>query len=527
YSSNNKYFTQCEAEGFRKITYYQDRPDVLSKFTTTIIASGYPVLLSNGNLVSETKKGDITTVTWEDPFPKPAYLFALVAGNFDKITDSFTTRSGRNILLEIYVDEGMSSKAHHAMKSVKESMKWDEDRYDLEYDLDRYMIVAANDFNFGAMENKGLNIFNAKYVLADTETATDVDFYNIQSVVGHEYFHNWTGNRVTCRDWFQLSLKEGLTVYRDQEFSSDLNSRSVKRIDDVIRLRTSQFSEDAGSNSHPVRPSEAFNISNFYTATIYEKGAELIRMIETLIGRDKFKLGIKKYFALFDGKAVTTEDFCFAMSEASKKDLTYFQKWYTQKGTPKLEVSRDDSSKHLKLDFKQITSPLLLPISIGLIDESGKCIEKIEVVSSTCEIQNRGDTILLEITKDTESITLNAPKNSRVSFLRDFSAPIILKYQPIENEIYDLATHDTNAFSKWEAMQQLVTTDILKNIDLLQKKQGTTFDEKLIAIYKKILTEPISDPAYVAKLFSFPEFDNIKLEFDGSYPLDEILKSLS
>ncbi len=527
YCSNNKYFTQCEAEGFRKITYYQDRPDVLSKFTTTVTASGYPVLLSNGNLVSESKNADSTTVVWEDPFPKPAYLFALVAGHFDKITDSFKTRSGTNILLEVYVDEGLASKAQHAMKSLKESMKWDEDRYDLEYDLDRYMIVAANDFNSGAMENKGLNIFNTKYVLADVKSATDTDFYNIQSVVAHEYFHNWTGNRVTCRDWFQLSLKEGLTVYRDQEFSSDLNSRGVKRIDDVMRLRTSQFSEDAGGNSHPVRPSEALNISNFYTATIYEKGAELIRMIETLIGRDKFKLGMKKYFELFDGKAVTTEDFCFAMSEASGRDLTYFQRWYSQKGTPKLEVKRDLTSKQLKLNFKQITSPLLLPVSIGLIRADGTAIKDIEVVDASFEIQKRGDTVLLEITKDSETITFSAPSDCRISFLRDFSAPIILKYDPIENEVYDLAAFDTNSFSKWEAIQQLITSDILKNIGNLQRKQKLQFNENLIKTYQKILRDPILDTAYTAKLFSFPEFDNIKLEFDGAYPLDEILETLT
>jgi aminopeptidase N len=526
YASNNKYFTQCEAEGFRKITYYQDRPDVLAKFTTTIVAKGYPVLLSNGNLVKKEQAGELTKVVWEDPFPKPAYLFALVAGHFDKITDSFTTRSKREVLLEVYVDAGMTLKATHAMKSVKESMKWDEDRYDLEYDLDRYMIVAANDFNFGAMENKGLNIFNAKYVLADTESATDIDFYNIQSVVGHEYFHNWTGNRVTCRDWFQLSLKEGLTVYRDQEFSSDLNSRGVKRIDDVIRLRTSQFSEDAGGNSHPVRPSEAFNISNFYTATIYEKGAELIRMIETLIGREAFKAGIAKYFELFDGQAVTTEDFCFAMSEASGRDLHFFQKWYTQKGTPKLEVTRDDSSEYLKLNFKQLTSPLLLPVLTGFISNEGKALKNIKVIDATCDVRSRDDSLLFEITKEQESITLDVPKDARVSLLRDFSSPIIVKYNGIKDEIYDLAAFDTNSFSKWEALQQLVTNDILSNIKSLQNAKVFSFDDKLVSIYRKILRDPVTDAAYIAKLISFPRFDNIKLEFESTFPVDEIYQTL-
>jgi aminopeptidase N len=526
YKSNNKYFTQCEAEGFRKITYYQDRPDVLSKFTVTITASGYSAVLSNGNLVKEEVVDGKTRVTWEDPFPKPAYLFALVAGNFDKITDHFVTRSGRNVLLEVYVDEGMKSRAHHAMKSLKESMQWDEERYDLEYDLDRFMIVAANDFNFGAMENKGLNIFNAKYALADRASATDIDFYNIQAVVGHEYFHNWTGNRVTCRDWFQLSLKEGLTVYRDQEFSSDLNSRGVKRIDDVICLRISQFTEDAGGNSHPVRPSEAFNISNFYTATIYEKGAELIRMIETLIGRDAFKKGIAKYFELFDGQAVTTEDFCFAMSEASGRDLTFFQKWYTQKGTPKLEVRKDVDSQKLSLHFHQTTKPLLLPILTGFISKDGRALKDVKILSSTCAVQLRDESLLFEITKAEETIVLDLPKDTRVSLLRDFSAPITLRYFTDAEEIYDVAAFDTNSFCRWEALQQLISKDILKNIDLTKNAKSFNFDEKLISVFKRILTEPISDPAYTAKLFSLPTVDNIKLEFDTTYPLDEILLTL-
>lgn len=523
YSSNNKYFTQCEAEGFRKITYYQDRPDVLSKFTTTIIASNYPVMLSNGNLIKhETLANGRTKVVWQDPFPKPAYLFALVLGDFDKITDSFTTRSQRKVLLEVYVDKGMTSRASHAMKSVIESMKWDEDRYDLEYDLDRYMIVAANDFNFGAMENKGLNIFNAKYVLADKESATDVDFYNIQAVVGHEYFHNWTGNRVTCRDWFQLSLKEGLTVYRDQEFSSDLNSRGVKRIDDVIRLRASQFSEDAGGNAHPVRPSEAFNISNFYTATIYEKGAELIRMIETLIGRDAFKKGIKKYFELYDGQAVTTEDFCHAMSLASGRDLQFFQKWYTQKGTPKLEVKRSVSGACLQLEFKQLTSPLLLPILSGFIDSNGNEITNIKVKQATCKYQLRGTSILFELEKDTETVILDLPASTRVSLLRDFSAPIILKYEGIENEVYDLAAFDTNDFAKWEAIQTLVTKDILKNTH----SKEYSFDEKLVQIIKKILTDKIQDAAYTAKLLRIPTLETLLLEFESSFPIEELDQTL-
>ena len=388
YQSNGNFCTQCEAQGFRKITYYPDRPDVMSVFTTQIIAdkAKYPVLLSNGNL---TASGDLADgrhwARWEDPFHKPAYLFALVAGNLQHVEDHFTTMSGRDVTLRIYTEPHNIDKCDHAMQSLKRAMRWDEQRFGLEYDLDIYMIVAVDDFNMGAMENKGLNVFNSKLVFASPTTATDADYISIEAVIGHEYFHNWTGNRVTCRDWFQLSLKEGLTVFRDQEFTADLHSRPVKRIEDVRRLRTFQFAEDASPMAHPIRPASYMEINNFYTMTVYEKGAEVVRMYQTLLGREGFRKGMDLYFQRHDGQAVATENFLAAMADANGVDLSQFQRWYDQAGTPVVDVSMvyDAAEQTCTLQFRQScpstpeTSqklPFLIPIEVGLLDSAGNNI---------------------------------------------------------------------------------------------------------------------------------------------------------
>ena len=385
YKSGNIFCTQNEPEGFRRITYYLDRPDVMAKFTTKIIGDKkkYPIMLSNGNPIA---KGELDNgkhwIEWEDPFKKPAYLYALVAGDLGLVKDTFTTMSGREIALEIYVDKGNEDKCDHAMESLKKSMKWDEQRYSLEYDLDIYMIVAVDSFNMGAMENKGLNIFNTSCVLAKQETATDNDFLSVEGVIGHEYFHNWTGNRVTCRDWFQLTLKEGLTVFRDQEFSSDMNSRAVKRIEDVGIVRDYQFQEDSGPTAHPIKPDQYIQMNNFYTLTVYDKGAEVIRMIQTFLGVDGFRKGMDKYFELFDGQAVTTEDFIHAMSVANNNfDFTQFKSWYSQAGTPQLTLDWKYSDGEYSLTVTQMTPstpgqveklPLHMPIAIGLVNSKGE-----------------------------------------------------------------------------------------------------------------------------------------------------------
>lgn len=388
YQSGDALCTQCEAEGFRHITWYLDRPDVLARFTTKIIAdkSKYPFLLSNGNRVAQ---GELENgrhwVQWQDPFPKPCYLFALVAGDFDVLRDTFTTRSGREVALELYVDRGNLDRAPWAMTSLKNSMKWDETRFGLEYDLDIYMIVAVDFFNMGAMENKGLNIFNSKYVLARTDTATDKDYLDIERVIGHEYFHNWTGNRVTCRDWFQLSLKEGLTVFRDQEFSSDLGSRAVNRISNVRTMRGLQFAEDASPMAHPIRPDKVIEMNNFYTLTVYEKGAEVIRMIHTLLGEENFQKGMQLYFERHDGSAATCDDFVQAMEDASNVDLSHFRRWYSQSGTPIVTVKDDynPETEQYTLTISQRTpatadqaekQPLHIPFAIELYDNEGNVI---------------------------------------------------------------------------------------------------------------------------------------------------------
>jgi len=433
YKSGDAFCTQCESEGFRRITYYLDRPDVLAKFTTTVSADKklYPSLLSNGNKVDE---GDLESgrhfVKWVDPFPKPAYLFALVAGEFDCLRDTFITKSGREVALELFVDKGNLDKTEHAMLSLKNSMKWDEERFNLEYDLDIYMIVAVDFFNMGAMENKGLNVFNSVYVLANAESATDQNYLGIEAVIGHEYFHNWTGNRITCRDWFQLSLKEGLTVFRDQEFSSDMGSRSVNRIENVKRMRNHQFVEDAGPMSHPIRPASVMEMNNFYTATVYEKGSEVIRMLHTLLGEEKFQQGMALYVERHDGQAVTCDDFVAAMTDASGVDLTLFKRWYSQSGTPQITVTDhfDATTNSYQITLKQVNLPtadqakklpLHIPVDIELLNSAGQAFDLGDAETSK----------VLSLTQKEQTFVFENINEQPVPCLfRSFSAPVMYQY---------------------------------------------------------------------------------------------------
>ncbi|MFL5782968.1 MAG: aminopeptidase N [Bacteriovoracaceae bacterium] len=485
YRSGEQLCTQCEPEGFRKITYYIDRPDVMAKFRTKMIADKrrFPFLLSNGNRIASGDLGQRHWVQWEDPFRKPSYLFAMVAGDFDVARDHFTTKSGRRVELEIYVDKGNLGKTRHAMESLKESMKWDEDTFGLEYDLDIYMIVAVDSFNMGAMENKGLNIFNSTYVLADDKSATDHDFQGIQSVIGHEYFHNWTGNRVTCRDWFQLTLKEGLTVYRDQEFSSDMLSRAVKRLEDVRVLKDRQFAEDAGPMAHPIRPSSYIEINNFYTSTVYEKGAEVIRMIATLIGKENFRKGMKKYFELFDGKAVTTEDFVHAMEVASGKDLSQFRNWYERPGTPTIIVESDVRGEELFLKFRQKYPPTTLKVSDGNV---------LHVPFRVGVLSDKGeDEKLLEI-KNMEEITcFKVSGTPYLSLNRGFSAPVNVEYDYSLGELLHLMGQDTDPYCKYEATQKVY--DRMIQEDLSHLKAHEKLPQELPDDFRKAMSELLND----------------------------------
>ena len=454
YESDGAFCTQCEAEGFRKITYFMDRPDVLSTYTVTIHASQqYPYLLSNGNEVARGSHDDGTHwVTWQDPFKKPCYLFALVAGDFDRLEDEFVTRSGKPVKLQLFVDKGKSDRGQHALISLKKAMRWDEDVFDLEYDLDIYMIVAVDFFNMGAMENKGLNVFNSKFVLANNETATDEDFFNIESVIAHEYFHNWTGNRVTCRDWFQLSLKEGLTVFRDQLFSETFNSQLATRIKQVKIMREHQFAEDAGPMSHPIRPDEVIEMNNFYTVTVYDKGAEVIRMLWTLLGEDGFKRGMKLYFQRFDGQAVTCDDFVDSMQAANDVDLRLFKRWYSQSGTPVIDVKRTYSAP-FEITFRQSTAPtvdqptkseLFIPLKLEFIS-SGH--------SSITEQQQ------LQLTETSASVRIE-DEGSALVVNSGFSAPVKVNYQQTDDELTSILLTATNKLDRWDASQSLYSKAI-------------------------------------------------------------------
>ncbi|PIP93596.1 MAG: aminopeptidase N [Bdellovibrio sp. CG11_big_fil_rev_8_21_14_0_20_39_38] len=518
YKSGNILCTQNEPQGFRHITYYTDRPDVMTKFTTTIHGNkkDFPILLSNGNCVGTGDHGDGTHwAKWEDPFRKPCYLYALVAGDLGEIKDHFTTKSGRKVDLRIYCDKGNEEKCWHAMESLKQSMKWDEDRFGLEYDLDIFMIVSVDSFNFGAMENKGLNIFNSSLVLAKPETATDGDYIAIQSVVGHEYFHNWTGNRVTCRDWFQLTLKEGLTVFRDQEFTADMNSRTVHRISDVDRLRSSQFVEDAGPTSHPIKPSSYIEINNFYTATVYEKGAEVIRMIATLLGPDGFRRGMDKYFELNDGKAVTTEDFIHAMSVANDNyNFDQFKRWYFQAGTPEVEVrwDYDKLNKTLSLHIEQSCpptpeqdrkSPFFFPFKIGLVDAHGKDIALKLKDSSTPQPQI-GEGILHISESESTFVFSHVDSEPVISLNRNFTAPVKV-HAPYQNkDLAYLLANDSDEFNRYESGQVLAERLMFKMVEDLHDGKKPELDKTYIESWGILLANDKLDPAIKAECLSIP-----------------------
>lgn len=508
--------TQCESQGFQKITPFLDRPDVMTVYSCTLVGDKdqFPVLLSNGNPVAA---GDLENnrhyARWEDPFKKPCYLFALVAGNLACLSDTFKTGSGRTIDLKIYSEKTNIGKCTHAMESLKQAMQWDEQRFGLEYDLDLYQIVAINDFNAGAMENKGLNIFNSKYVLADPKTATDEDFMNVQGVIAHEYFHNWTGNRVTLKNWFQLSLKEGLTVFRDQEFSSDLNSRAVKRISCVKNLRAFQFPEDAGPMAHPVRPESYIKMDNFYTMTVYEKGAELIRMIHQLLGETYFRQGMDLYFDQFDGMAVTIEDFVSAMETASGRDLTQFKLWYSQSGTPQVTMTRayDPQTKALCLTFDQATppdrnqakkKPLNIPIRFGLLDRQGR------------DITPKGKNLLELTTQQTCFVFENMKPEVYPSVFRQFSAPIKLITDFSDEDLAFFMAHDSDEFNQWDAAQTLFIREIQRLVTTVQDKEILAISPGLVQGFKTALTQVKADRALTAKTLALPQENEIKDYYD-------------
>lgn len=504
YISQGIFCTQCEAESFRKITYYLDRPDVMAPFTVEITADQkkFPVLLSNGDLLkSEILTDGRQKVLWKDPFKKPSYLFALVGGDIGVIEDTYTTLSGRKIKLGVYASHGKQQRCYHAMESLKKAMRWDEERFGLEYDLNQYMIVSIDDFNMGAMENKGLNVFNSRLVLADQKSATDHDFDMIEAVVGHEYFHNWTGNRVTCRNWFELSLKEGLTVFRDQEFSSDLHSRSVQRIKDVDALRMRQFPEDAGPNSHPVRPESCLAVDNFYTSTIYEKGSEVIRMMQSLVGREGFRKGMDEYFKRHDGQAVTIEDFAAAMSEANKIDFTQFKLWYSQEGTPTIEVieSYDATKKIYTLKLKQIPfkdhqKPFHIPLKFGLIDQLGQEIKLPQT--------------LLQFTETEQQFEFpNIQTRPILSLNREFTAPVKIKSATSNAEYIHLMKFDTDEFNRREASVKLLTGECMRLIDRLEQGQSAKTSDvnpEIIESMRTVLSDTKIDNKFKALMLQIP-----------------------
>ncbi|ABF07762.1 aminopeptidase N [Cupriavidus metallidurans] len=527
YVSNGNFFTQCEAEGFRRITYFLDRPDVMTTYRVTLRAdrAASPVLLSNGNLLSQRDLPDGKhEAVWEDPFRKPSYLFALVAGKLERIEQTIVSASGKQKLLQVWVEPQDLDKTRHAMDSLVHAIRWDEQRFGLELDLDRFMIVAVGDFNMGAMENKGLNIFNTKYVLANAQTATDVDFANIESVVAHEYFHNWTGNRVTCRDWFQLSLKEGLTVFRDQEFSADMmgseSGRAVKRIEDVRVLRQVQFPEDAGPMAHPVRPDSYEEINNFYTVTVYEKGAEVVRMYQTLLGRDGFRKGMDLYFQRHDGQAVTCDDFRAAMADANGRDLKQFGLWYSQAGTPVVTVKTawDGASGTLTLTLSQRCpkvgietragmpdkQPFHIPFALGLIDAEGNDLP----LQREGEPKAGASTRVLDFTQAEQTFRfINLPRGGKAplpSLLRNFSAPVVVDYEYSDAELTFLLSHDTDAFNRWEAGQRLATRALLHLVADVQANRELKLDPALVSAFRSVLTDGALNPAFREQALMLP-----------------------
>jgi aminopeptidase N len=532
YVSNGNFITQCEAEGFRRITFYPDRPDVMAKFTVMLRADKerYPVLLSNGNLVEEGELEDGRHYAkWEDPFKKPSYLFALVAARLVCQEERFELADGREALLQVWVEDGNLDKTDYAMQSLKRSIRWDEERFGLELDLDRFMIVATGDFNMGAMENKGLNIFNTKYVLANPRVATDIDFQGIEAVVGHEYFHNWTGNRVTCRDWFQLSLKEGLTVFRDQEFSGDMvgtpSGRAVNRIDQVRTLRAAQFPEDAGPMAHPVRPDSFVEINNFYTVTVYEKGAEVVRMYQTLLGRDGFRKGMDLYFERHDGEAVECDDFRNAMADANGRDLAQFERWYSQAGTPRVraEMRYDYDAKTVELTLAQSCPgtpgqpeklPFHIPVAVGLVGKDGKDIPLV------IDGEDRGTTAVLELTEAEQTFRFtDVPEQPVPSLLRDFSAPVVLEYDYSDMDLLHLFNNDSDPVNRWEAGQRLAMTRLLKLTADVAAGSRMQLDDTFIVAMRKVLTDESLDPAFREQALLLPTEGMIAEQTDVVHPL--------
>ena len=528
YLSNGIFCTQCEAQGFRRIAFSQDRPDVMATYKVRVAGDkqACPVLLSNGNPIEQ---GDLPNgrhfALWEDPFPKPAYLFALVAGDLALLEDSFVTKSGRTVALRIYSEHAVIDQCHHAMASLKKAMRWDEEVYGLEYDLDLFMIVAVSHFNMGAMENKGLNIFNTSATLARADTATDADFNQVERIVAHEYFHNWTGDRVTCRDWFQLTLKEGLTVFRDQQFTADLHSAAVKRIGDVQLLREGQFPEDAGPMAHPIRPDSYVEINNFYTRTVYEKGAEVIRMIRTLIGADAYRAGIDLYFERHDGQAVTCEDFVKAMEDASGKDLAQFRRWYAQAGTPELTVQRtyDAAAGTLTLDVAQMTpptagqpdkQPLHIPLRVGLLGQDGASLPVVLQGENEPAPTDR----VLELTKAQQRFVFqNLSEQPIPSLLRDFSAPVRLHLDLSDDELAILLGRDEDAFNRWEAGQRLALRLLLRGVDAGGQTEASP---ALLDAFRQVLTRAEDDPAFAARAVLLPSFTYVgqqraRIDVDG------------
>jgi aminopeptidase N len=520
YRSNGTYCTQCEAEGFRRITYFPDRPDVMAVYTTRIEAdkAQAPVLLANGNLI---ESGDLPDgrhfAVWHDPFPKPAYLFAMVGGALGCVEDSFVTLSGRKVALKIYVEPGKEDRCGYAMDSLKRSMRWDEETFGREYDLDIFMIVAVSDFNMGAMENKGLNVFNDRYVLASPQTAVDSDYAAIEAIIAHEYFHNWTGNRITCRDWFQLCLKEGLTVYRDQEFTADMRSRSVERIGDVRNLRAHQFVEDAGPLAHPVRPQLYHEINNFYTTTIYEKGAEVVRMLRVLLGAADFRKGMDLYFVRHDGEAATIEQFVQCFADAAKRDLSQFMLWYSQAGTPEIvaDGKYDAAAKTYTLHLSQslaptpgqpVKEPMVVPLRLGLVSSSGADLP-LHIGGKPMQ----GDVIAL--TKPSDILVFETvPERPVLSINREFSAPVKLTASLSAEDLRRLAAHDSDPFNRWQALQTLATRLLVKNVALIRMDNAPATDDGLIEALAAILADRRLEPAFVALAFAMPSEGDIARE---------------
>jgi aminopeptidase N len=533
YATKNGLVTQCEAEGFRHITYFIDRPDVMAKYSVVLCAdrSRFPRLLANGNLVAQgegeppgwfarSSEGThgLHWAKWEDPFPKPSYLFAMVAANLDLLEDHFTTRSGKKALLQLYVEPGKLDQADFAMQALKKCMRWDEEVFGLELDLERFMIVAVSDFNAGAMENKGLNIFNTKYILARADTATDIDYFGVDKVVAHEYFHNWTGNRVTCRDWFQLSLKEGLTVYRDQEYSADEYSRPVVRIQEVRDLRNRQFPEDAGPMAHPVRPESYVEVNNFYTATVYDKGAEVVRMYATILGKAGFRRGMDLYFRRHDGQAVTCDDFRAAMSDASGVDLTQFARWYSQAGTPIVECRSEYDARRrtFTLHAKQSCpptpgqaqkEPFVIPLAVGLVDADGGDIA-VKLVEGKTFDAGKGagtHTAVLALTEAEQRFVFSdVAENPVPSLLRGFSSPVHVRYDYTDAELAHLTAYDSDAFSRWEAGQALATRILLAGVAAVRAERRMEVPQEFAEAMGRVIADASKDPAFAAESLQLP-----------------------